>query len=79
MAAASDDNDVSLVPAEWFRRRVRELERAHRERQSLARTLEHGSSGSWLAIRRATSIASQESNARGKGRREAWKKFRKRC
>jgi L-ascorbate metabolism protein UlaG (beta-lactamase superfamily) len=42
------DDDVALVPAERFRRRVRELDRAHRERQSLARTLEHGSSGSWL-------------------------------
>ncbi|HEY7956024.1 MAG TPA: MBL fold metallo-hydrolase [Polyangia bacterium] len=33
---------------ERYRLRARALERAHRERQSLARSLEHGSAGSWL-------------------------------
>jgi L-ascorbate metabolism protein UlaG (beta-lactamase superfamily) len=44
---ADAEDAALLVPAERFRRRMRELDRAHRDRHTLARTLEHGGS-SWL-------------------------------
>jgi L-ascorbate metabolism protein UlaG (beta-lactamase superfamily) len=45
---SGDDQSLARLPVEQFRARLRELDEAHRRRNSLSRAFAHGSMTSWL-------------------------------